>query len=129
MKLSTKYKPENITSKQASKIGPSLKQSVDQIVEETSQAREELIKMRIDLAAESSLFKEKNSKNAMIDLEVVSLIKELQIELNELNEKIDQANSQIREKEIENFLLKQNISQILTLNENQKYLGCPCPTF
>lgn len=128
--LNTKYKPENRRpNTQPSKIDLNLKQSVNQIVEETSQAREDLIKMRLDLAAETSSYKEKNSKNAMIDLEVVNIVKELQVELNELNEKIDLASSQIREKEIENFLLKQNISQILVHKENQKRLGCPCPTF
>lgn len=129
MHLTTDYKPLNRRNKaEGSRIGLDFKESVNKIVEESIKAKGELTKMRADLLAESSVYKEKSSRSGVGDSEVVNLVKELQTELIELNEKIDSAHYQIREKEVENSLLKQNISQIMMLEKNQ-CSQCICSTF
>jgi len=129
MYLSTVYSPQNRRYTAEGTIRElDIKDSVNQIVEEATRAKEELTKMRADLIAESSMYRRGLSGSGVSESEVMNLVKDLQREVIELNEKIDSANCQIREKEVENFLLKQSIGQIMMIEKNQ-CPECTCSTF
>ncbi|OMJ76507.1 hypothetical protein SteCoe_24129 [Stentor coeruleus] len=104
-----------------------LKESVVKVIEETSEARQELAKLRTDLQASKEFFeKEQTCKTLSKEFQVVSMIKSLQTEMKDLNEIINATHEKIYEKDLENQTLKDSISKFNIAFEEGRSTGCGC---
>ena len=108
----------------------SIKDTANKVVEQTSKAREELLKLRSDIRVNDEFHEfEMMSKSSTKEIEIMKMIKELQSEVQDLNGMINTANEKIKDKENENRLLKENITQIRQFYEKEKNAGCKCQLF
>lgn len=104
-----------------------LKESVVKVIEETSEACEELAKLRTDLQAGKEFFeKEQTCKTLSKEFKVVTMIKSLQAEMKDLNEIINVTHEKIHEKDLENQTLKDSISKFEIAFEEGRNSGCGC---
>ena len=101
-------------------------ESIDQFVRDTSVVREELYKIRSLLAAQSCNLLQKASVDVNKEREIVKMIKDLQGEMVDLSSQIDSALVQMRDKEVENLFLKQNLEQAKARWERKSLPICEC---